>query len=68
MDPRRAERLCAALAAKVVAAGHGNIDLVVSPAMGGVIVGYEMARQLGVPGNIFRAGRWQTCHAPWFHH
>lgn len=49
MDPRRAERLCVALAAKVKDAGHGNIDLVVSPAMGGVIVGYEMARQLGVP-------------------
>lgn len=49
MDPRRAERLCVALAEKVKDAGHGNIDLVVSPAMGGVIVGYEMARQLGVP-------------------
>jgi orotate phosphoribosyltransferase len=49
MDPRRAARLCAALAAKVKAAGHGDIDLVVSPAMGGVVVGYEMARQLGVP-------------------
>ncbi len=49
MDPRRAERLCAALATQVKAAGHGDIDLVVSPAMGGVIVGYEMARQLGVP-------------------
>jgi orotate phosphoribosyltransferase len=49
MDPRRAERLCVALAAKVMGSGHGNIDLVISPAMGGVIVGYEMARQLGVP-------------------
>ncbi len=49
MDPCRAERLCAALAAQVKAAGHGAIDLVVSPAMGGVIVGYEVARQLGVP-------------------
>lgn len=45
-DPKRAERLCAALAAKVLAAGH-RVDLVVSPAMGGVIVGYEMGRQLG---------------------
>ncbi len=49
MDPKRAERLCAALAAKVKAGGVGAIDLVVSPAMGGVVVGYEMARQLGVP-------------------
>ena len=49
MDPKRAERLCAALAEKVRSGGHGQIDLVVSPAMGGVVVGYEMARQLGLP-------------------
>lgn len=48
MDPKRAERLCAALAQKVRAELPG-IDLVVSPAMGGVVVGYEMGRQLGVP-------------------
>ena len=50
MDPERGARLCAALAAKVreVLVGQ-TIDLVVAPAMGGVIVGYEMARQLGVP-------------------
>jgi orotate phosphoribosyltransferase len=28
--------------------GEGLIDLVVAPAMGGVVVGYEMGRQLGV--------------------
>ncbi len=50
MDPARAGRLCAALADKVRAVvGEGAIDLVVSPAMGGVVVGYEMGRQLGVP-------------------
>ena len=49
MDARRAERLCRVLAAKVRALGAGGIDLVVSPAMGGVIVGYEMGRQLGAP-------------------
>ena len=27
-----------------------EIDMVVAPAMGGVVVGYEVARQLGVPG------------------
>ena len=27
----------------------GGVDLVASPAMGGVVVGYELARQLGVP-------------------
>lgn len=49
MDPKRAERLCGALADRLRADGV-EIDLVVSPAMGGVIVGYEMARQLNVPG------------------
>ena len=49
MDARRAARLCAALTEKVKALGVGPIDLVVSPAMGGVIVGHEMGRQLGVP-------------------
>lgn len=47
-DPARAARLCAALAARVRAAGIAA-DLCVSPAMGGVIVGYELARQLGLP-------------------
>ncbi|GEQ98820.1 orotate phosphoribosyltransferase [Iodidimonas gelatinilytica] len=46
MNPERAARLCQALAFKV-RARFGEIPLVVSPAMGGVIVGYEMARQLG---------------------
>ena len=53
MDPARAERLCKALAADVKAGGHGRIDLVASPAMGGVVVGYEVARQLGVPSIFF---------------
>lgn len=49
MDPKRAERLCKALANKILAAlGKNAFDMVVSPAMGGVVVGYEMARQLGV--------------------
>jgi orotate phosphoribosyltransferase len=51
MDPARAALLCRALADKVVAElGADEVDMVVSPAMGGVVVGYEMARQLGVPG------------------
>jgi orotate phosphoribosyltransferase len=51
MNPTRAALLCAALAAKITQdIGVGKIDMVVSPAMGGVIVGYEMARQLEVDG------------------
>ncbi len=56
MDPARAGRLCAALAAKVRSAGHGPFDIVGSPAMGGVIVGYEVGRQLGVPAIFFERG------------
>jgi len=49
MDPARGARLCQALARKIeTGLGKGAIDVVVSPAMGGVIVGYELARQLGV--------------------
>ena len=32
---------------------RAQIDLVASPAMGGVVVGYEMGRQLGVPAIFF---------------
>jgi orotate phosphoribosyltransferase len=53
MDPQRAQRLCKQLAAKVREKFTGTIDLVASPAMGGVVVGYEMARQLGVSSIFF---------------
>lgn len=49
MDARRAEILCGALAGNIRKDFDGEVDLVVSPAMGGVIVGYEMGRQLGIP-------------------
>ncbi|MEJ8573670.1 orotate phosphoribosyltransferase [Microbaculum marinum] len=49
MDARRGERLCAALADRLRERFPEGFDLVVSPAMGGVIVGYEVGRQLGVP-------------------
>ncbi len=52
MEPRRAERLCESLAEKIRAEGI-TADLVVSPAMGGVVVGYEMGRQLGLPAIFF---------------
>lgn len=49
MDPARAERLAQALAAKIPADIREQIDSVVSPAMGGVIIGHEMGRALGRP-------------------
>jgi orotate phosphoribosyltransferase len=49
MDPARAERLARALAGKLPPEVRGQIDAVVSPAMGGVIIGHEMGRALGKP-------------------
>ncbi|MFI4998170.1 MAG: orotate phosphoribosyltransferase [Hyphomicrobiales bacterium] len=45
-DPPRTERLCHALAAKAKAR-FGEVDIVVSPAVGGIIPGFETARALG---------------------
>lgn len=47
--PEKAEVLCRALAEKIREAGYADVSQVVSPAMGGVIPGYETARHLGVP-------------------
>ena len=49
MDAARAERLARALAAKLPADVRESIDVVVSPALGGVIIGHEMGRALGRP-------------------
>jgi len=49
MDPARAERLAQALAAKLPAEVRDQVQTVVSPAMGGVIIGHEMGRALGKP-------------------
>jgi orotate phosphoribosyltransferase len=45
-DPVRTERLCRALAARITDR-FGPVDVIVSPAMGGIIPGYETARALG---------------------
>lgn len=47
MDPERAGRLAFALAQKIPRDLRAEIDIVVSPAMGGVIIGHEMGRALG---------------------
>lgn len=48
MDPARGARLSEALVARLPADLRASIAAVVSPAMGGVIAGHEMARALGV--------------------
>ncbi len=50
MDPMRGEKLCQSLAQKITQRlGENFADIVVAPAMGGVVVGYELARQLKLP-------------------
>jgi len=46
-EPARMERLARAIAEKVRA--RGPFDIVVSPAVGGIIPGYEVARAIGLP-------------------
>ena len=53
MYPKRADRLCQSLKARITEKIRSEIDIVASPAMGGVVVGYEMGRQLGVPAIFF---------------
>lgn len=47
MNPERAGRLAFALAQKIPRDIRSRIDVVVSPAMGGIIIGQEMGRALG---------------------
>jgi orotate phosphoribosyltransferase len=52
MFPEIASQLCGQLA-KLISQKFETIDMIVSPAMGGVIVGYEVARQLKCPAVFF---------------
>ncbi|MGB3379037.1 MAG: orotate phosphoribosyltransferase [Allopontixanthobacter sediminis] len=47
MDPMRAGRLASAIVAAMPRELRGEIEKVVSPAMGGIIIGHEMGRTLG---------------------
>ncbi|QFT32913.1 orotate phosphoribosyltransferase [Roseibium porphyridii] len=49
MYPDKTETLCKALADKIRSSGLGQVDYIISPALGGLIPGYETARHLGVP-------------------
>jgi orotate phosphoribosyltransferase len=46
MNPARAEKLATALADRLPDAVRSQIDAVISPAMGGIIIGHEMGRAL----------------------
>jgi orotate phosphoribosyltransferase len=47
--PEKTEILCRALADKIRQSGYADVSQVVSPAVGGIIPGYETARHLGLP-------------------
>ena len=47
MNPARAARLAEATCAKIPAEVLAQVDVVVSPAMGGIIMGHEVGRALG---------------------
>ena len=48
MDPARASRLASALAHSLPLDVKRQLSIVVSPAMGGIIIGHEMGRSLGL--------------------
>ena len=45
--PKKAEVICAALAEKIKN-NFNKIDIVLSPALGGIVVGYEIGKQLNI--------------------
>ena len=45
--PKKAEIICGSLSEKIKNK-FSNIDIILSPAIGGVVVGYEIGRQLGI--------------------
>jgi len=45
--PKKAEIICKSLSAKIKES-YNNIDLILSPAIGGIVVGYEIGRQLNI--------------------
>jgi orotate phosphoribosyltransferase len=49
MDPARASRLASALARSLPLEIKSKLSMVVSPAMGGIIIGHEMGRSIGLP-------------------
>jgi len=46
-NPKKAEKICKSLAEKIKKK-FKNIDIILSPALGGVVIGYEIGRQLGI--------------------
>ena len=45
--PKKSERICKSLCEKILSS-FKNIDIILSPALGGIVVGYEIGRQLNI--------------------
>ena len=45
--PKKSEIFCSSLCEKIKKS-FNNIDIILSPAIGGIVVGYEVGRQLGI--------------------
>lgn len=62
MDARRGGRLCRVLGERIADRVGRLFDIVVSPAPGGIVVGYEVGRQLDVPAIFMEqeAGRFEV--------
>ncbi|MGO4524957.1 orotate phosphoribosyltransferase [Microvirga sp. 2MCAF35] len=65
-DPIRTERLCIALASKIISR-YGRIDCIVSPALGGIIPGYEVARVLNAKFIFLEKENGELCLRRGFH-
>ena len=48
MNPERAGRIALAITQKIPRELRSEVEVVISPAMGGIIIGHEMARAIGV--------------------
>ena len=56
--PEKAKNLCSSLSEKNKKE-FKNFDLILSPAMGGIIIGYEIGKLLKKRNNFFRESKWR---------
>ncbi len=61
MEPARTTRLCKALAEKILDSDLGPLDVIISPAVGGIIPGYETSRHLDVPAMFVERDKGKFC-------
>ena len=56
-NPAKTKEICISLSEKILKEIK-DIDIILSPAMGGIIIGYEIGRLLK-RNNIFRKSKWK---------